>query len=50
MQSSAVIPHWHVTADEHGRWDVWIRWDLDRTSHEIEVAKERSLIADASSN
>ena len=21
-QSSAVIPHWHVTADEHGRWEV----------------------------
>ena len=21
-QSSAVVPHWHVTADETGRWDV----------------------------
>ena len=20
-QSSAIIPHWHVTADEHGRWE-----------------------------
>jgi alpha-amylase len=29
-QSSAVIPHWHVTADEHGRWDVWIRWTIRR--------------------
>src|SRR4029077_19758526 len=28
-QSSAVIPHWHVTADEHGRWEVQIRWSLD---------------------
>ena len=28
-QSSAVIPHWHVTADEHGRWEVSIRWSLD---------------------
>ena len=24
-QSSAVVPHWHVTADETGRWDVQIR-------------------------
>ena len=24
-QSSAVVPHWHVTADETGRWDVLIR-------------------------
>ncbi len=24
-QSSAVIPHWHVTADEHGRWEVRVR-------------------------
>jgi alpha-amylase len=23
-QSSAVVPHWHVTADEAGRWDVRI--------------------------
>ena len=27
-QSSAVIPHWHVTADEHGRWEVRIRIGL----------------------
>lgn len=25
-QSSAIIPHWHITPDEHGRWEVWIRW------------------------
>ena len=24
-QSSAIIPHWHVTADEHGRWEVRIQ-------------------------
>jgi 4-alpha-glucanotransferase len=24
-QSSAVVPHWHVTADETGRWEVQIR-------------------------
>ena len=28
-QSSAVVPHWHVTADETGRWDVLIRLALD---------------------
>jgi alpha-amylase len=24
-QSSAVVPHWHVTGDESGRWEVQIR-------------------------
>jgi hypothetical protein len=28
-QSSAVVPHWHVTADESGRWEVRIRLALD---------------------
>jgi alpha-amylase len=27
-QSSAIIPHWHVTADEQGRWEVRIRCEL----------------------
>jgi alpha-amylase len=27
-QSSAVIPHWHVTDDESGRWEVQIRLAL----------------------
>jgi alpha-amylase len=27
-QSSAIIPHWHVTADELGRWELTIRWGL----------------------
>jgi alpha-amylase len=31
-QSSAVIPHWHVTADEHGRWELRIRWRFDRAA------------------
>ena len=31
-QSSAVIPHWHVTADERGCWEVWIRWRFDRVA------------------
>ncbi|HEX8199547.1 MAG TPA: alpha-amylase/4-alpha-glucanotransferase domain-containing protein, partial [Isosphaeraceae bacterium] len=29
-QSSAVIPHWIVTADESRRWEVRISWTLDR--------------------
>ena len=32
-QSSAVIPHWHVTADEQGRWDVWLRWGFQARGH-----------------
>jgi 4-alpha-glucanotransferase len=31
-QSSAVIPHWHVTADEQGRWEGQIRLKLDQGS------------------
>ena len=29
-QSSSVTPHWVVTADASGRWEVMIRWTLDR--------------------
>jgi alpha-amylase len=29
-QSSAVLPHWILTADESGRWEVRISWTLDR--------------------
>jgi alpha-amylase len=29
-QSSAVVPHWRVTADAAGRWDLAIRWTIDR--------------------
>jgi len=29
-QSSAVIPHWIVTADASGRWEVHLSWTLDR--------------------
>jgi alpha-amylase len=28
-QSSAVVPHWHITADESGRWEVQIRLALE---------------------
>jgi alpha-amylase len=33
-QSSAVIPHWVVTADESRRWEVRISWTLDRVRPE----------------
>ena len=42
-QSSAIVPHWHVTADEHGRWDVWIRWSLNRTYPRKSAAKAATL-------
>jgi alpha-amylase len=28
-QSSAIVPHWHVTADESGRWHLQIRLALE---------------------
>jgi hypothetical protein len=31
-QSSTIIPHWNVIADDGGRWDVWVRWTFDRTT------------------
>ncbi len=46
-QSSAVIPHWHVTPDEHGRWDVWVRWALDRAAAREHSRKINSRQAEA---
>jgi hypothetical protein len=45
-QSSAVIPHWHVTADESGEWDVQIRLVLEpfRTA-EPALVKEKETLA-----
>jgi hypothetical protein len=45
-QSSAVVPHWHVTADETGRWDVQIRLALEpfRPS-EINLPREDESLA-----
>ncbi len=37
-QSSAVIPHWHVNADEHGRWEVEIRWNVTHVSPHFKVS------------
>jgi 4-alpha-glucanotransferase len=34
-QSSAIIPHWHVTANEQGRWEVCIRLSLGQARPSI---------------
>jgi hypothetical protein len=31
-QSSVVMPHWHITAGEDGRWEVQIVWHVDRAA------------------
>ncbi len=43
-QSSAVIPHWHVTADEYGRWEVRIRMSLDPVSMPSTVSRPRDQV------
>ncbi len=44
-QSSAVLPHWHVTADSQGRWDVWIRWNVTRLTTSSSPARRADLLA-----
>jgi 4-alpha-glucanotransferase len=48
-QSSAIIPHWHVTADEHGHWDVRLNWSLDSYSQSNPREKRGAKIATAAS-
>ncbi len=43
-QSSAVIPHWHVTADESGRWEVRIRWGIERAKPSPSSMPERRTL------
>jgi alpha-amylase len=31
-QSSAIVPHWHITADEEGRWEVHLRCHLGQVA------------------
>jgi alpha-amylase len=38
-QSSAVVPHWHVTGDESGRWDVQFRLALQPCKPATEPAR-----------
>jgi 4-alpha-glucanotransferase len=46
-QSSVVMPHWHVTADERGHWEVVIGWILSRAAATPNVAALRSAAVSA---
>jgi len=39
-QSSAVVPRWRVMADESRRWEVRIRWSIERASAADPLADE----------
>jgi len=30
-QSSAIFPHWHITPDDHGRWEVILNWSFEQS-------------------
>jgi alpha-amylase len=49
-QSSAVIPHWHVTAAAEGRWEVWIRWSINRAASSSGTARGRGVLAGVASS
>ena len=40
-QGSAVIPHWVITADASRRWEVHIRWTIDRALAATAFTPER---------
>jgi alpha-amylase len=44
-QSSAVIPHWHVTAGALGRWDMWLRWNVTRAATPSSTTQRTGLLA-----
>lgn len=44
-QSSAIIPHWRVLADDEGRWDVRITWTLDRPDAPPAAARSGLVLA-----
>jgi alpha-amylase len=49
-QSSAVIPHWHVTPNDQGLWEVSIRLSLDRARRPPDLEGEsRPLLAELAS-
>jgi alpha-amylase len=41
-QSSAIVPHWHVTADEQGRWEVRLKWSFESLA-QVKPAEKRSV-------
>jgi 4-alpha-glucanotransferase len=42
-QSSAVIPHWHVSPDEQARWEVSIRWSFEQAAVNSAEVRPRDL-------
>jgi alpha-amylase len=44
-QSTAVVPHWPITADEHGRWGVAIRLNLDTAAAQARQLREQPVSA-----
>ncbi len=46
-QSSVVMPHWRLTADESGHWEVHMGWSVDRAAIKTNVARERAVAAAA---
>jgi alpha-amylase len=48
-QSSAILPHWHVTGDEQGRWSVRIAWDILPARH-FEARPKQSVHSEALTN
>jgi 4-alpha-glucanotransferase len=39
-QSTAVVPHWHITPDEHGCWEVLIEWEVGADSRAAASAEK----------
>jgi alpha-amylase len=53
LQSSAVIPHWHVMPDERGRWEVSIRWGFEpaKSAGNSRIgARDRAAFVDVTAN
>ena len=46
-QSTAVLPHWHVTGDRDGRWSVTMQLNLDTGRAEHRVAPRHAAAAAA---
>ena len=44
-QSTAVLPHWHVTGDRDGRWSVAMQLNLDTSRAESRVAPPHAVTA-----
>jgi 4-alpha-glucanotransferase len=42
-QSCAVIPHWHVTPDESGHWEVSLRWGFEHAAVNLAEVRPREI-------